>query len=70
MGRQEHQSSTKKNAKSFTWGEVTPVTSTHWGQPAGEHLHREKPEGCGGQQIEHKPVICPCSKGQQPSGLH
>jgi len=48
IGRQELLSSTKRNTKSCTWEAITPGTFTHWGQPAGKHLCRQKTEDCDG----------------------
>jgi len=35
----------------------------------GKQLCRKGHRGSGRQQTEHKPVACPCDKGQQHLGL-
>ncbi|KAK4828907.1 hypothetical protein QYF61_001465 [Mycteria americana] len=58
MGRGTPSSSTKGNADSYTWGEITSGTSTGWLQPAGILLGRKSPGDPGRCQVVHEPAYC------------
>lgn len=61
----------KRNAKSSSWGGITPYTSTAWCLLGEKQLCREGPCGPKGHQAEKEPTLCPCSKDNQiPSGLN
>lgn len=52
--------SSRRSAKSCSWGGAAPCTSISGGPPAGKQLGRKGPGGPGGHGVRDEPATSPC----------